>query len=332
MMGKVEGGLPTQAETLAKLFTQDGDPVMTVSSQSGRFVRLLDILWTLWNKRRQIDIQILQVFGFRSFVMEDLASLMGKLLRMPVVMVLRGGLLPDFARKHPHWVKRVLDRATILVSPSTFLARELAWLGYSIQIIPNVLDLSVYPFRHRKQVRPSLFWLRTFYWTYRPEMAVHVLNLLYKDFPDARLTLAGSDKGLRLETERLVRNLNLTDRVAFPGFLNMEAKIHFAQDHDIYLNTNIKDNMPVSLLEAAAMGLPIVATNGGGIPDLITNEVNGLLVPNDDVQAMVEAVKRLVNNPELASQLSINGRRLAESCSWEQVRPLWERLLAEITL
>jgi len=100
---------------------------------------------------------------------------------------------------------------------------------------------------------------------------------------------------------------------------------------DIFINTNRIDNMPVAVVEACAMGLPVVATAVGGVPDLLKDGETGLLVPDDDDKMMAEAIKRLLDDAELAGRLSANGRLLAERSSWEQVRPRWEELFADLT-
>jgi starch synthase len=68
----------------------------------------------------------------------------------------------------------------------------------------------------------------------------------------------------------------------------------------------------------------------GGIPDLLTDGQTGLLVPDDDDVAMVHAIERLLHEPGLAGRLSLNGRSLAASSSWDQVRPRWERLFLDV--
>ena len=78
------------------------------------------------------------------------------------------------------------------------------------------------------------------------------------------------------------------------------------------------------------MGLPVVATNVGGMSDLLKDGETALLVPDDDDEAMASVVIRLLRDSELAGQLSANGRQLVESFSWEQVRPQWEKLFREI--
>lgn len=146
----------------------------------------------------------------------------------------------------------------------------------------------------------------------------------------ATLVMAGQNKGMEAEVRQLAKELALDGAVRFAGFLNMEDKIREGNDADIFINTNNIDNMPVSVIEACAMGLPVVATNVGGIPDLLTDEETGLLVPHDDVEAMVKAICRLLKEPGLAGRLSANGRRLAERVSWDQVYPQWERILADV--
>jgi glycosyltransferase involved in cell wall biosynthesis len=118
--------------------------------------------------------------------------------------------------------------------------------------------------------------------------------------------------------------------VRFPGYLNMATKVREGNAAAIFLNTNHVDNMPVSVIEACAMGLPVVATNVGGIPDLLTDGETGLLVPDDDDQAMSGTVLRLLRDPELAGRLSANGRKLAERSSWKRVRLQWEQLFANV--
>ena len=89
---------------------------------------------------------------------------------------------------------------------------------------------------------------------------------------------------------------------------------------DIFINTNRIDNMPVAVLEAGATGLPVVATAVGGVPDLLVDGRDAVLVSDDDDAAMADAILRLLRDPELAGRLSRNGRLLASRSAWESVR------------
>jgi glycosyltransferase involved in cell wall biosynthesis len=331
MVGHNPGYVTTQGMILAEHFaSRTGYKVLITSRVTNRYLRLLDKVATLVRQRRSIDIQCLEMYGGPSFVVEDIATWVGKRLGQRIVMVLHGGALPEFIARYPRWSKRVFARADRLVAPSKFLARAVEPYGFQASVIPNIVDVSTYPFRHRCELSPRLFWMRSFHPIWNPEMAVRVLAGLLEQVPSATLVMAGQDKGMQEQIKRLAQRLGIDAHIRFPGFLDMEAKLREGSAADIFINTNHIDNMPVAVIEACAMGLPVVSTAVGGIPDLLTDGETGLLVPDDDVRTMVQAVVRLLNDPELAGRLSTNGRKLAEESSWERVRPQWEELFTGV--
>ena len=114
------------------------------------------------------------------------------------------------------------------------------------------------------------------------------------------------------------------------GFLDHDGKVLRGRAADIFLNTDRIDDVPVSIVEACAMGLPVIATDVGGISDLLSQRETGLLVGDDDDRAMADAVLELLRSPTLAAHLSRTGRNLAERLSWETTRQQWEDLFAEV--
>ena len=167
--------------------------------------------------------------------------------------------------------------------------------------------------------------MRAFHPFWNPEMAIRVFARIRGKLPHAKLVMAGQDKGLQASIERLAADLSLDGSVRFPGFLNMEGKIREAAEADIFLNTNRVDNMPVAVVEACAMGLPVISTSVGGVPDLLTDGETGLLVGDNDVDEMERAILRLLRDSELAGRISAAGHQLAQRSAWERVRPEWER-------
>jgi L-malate glycosyltransferase len=97
----------------------------------------------------------------------------------------------------------------------------------------------------------------------------------------------------------------------------------FLDDADILLNPTNVDNLPMSLIEAFASGLPVVSTRIGGIPDLVGEET-ALLVEAGNYREMAEKILCLLANPDLAKTLIASGRRLSENFGWERIR---EKLL-----
>jgi len=329
MIGRNPGRVTTQGEILSDHFRNIGYQVICVSEHPNRYVRLFDIAWTIIRRRKEIDILLIHIFGGPSFVVEDLASFLGRLFGLRTIMLLQGGALPDFFARWPNWTRRVLKRAHYFTAPSTYLTKAIVPYGFQGHVYPNVIDLANYPYRLREKPEPKLFWMRTFHDIWNPLMAIRVLAKLRQHVPNATLVIAGQDKGLEEETKRLAQELGVSDAVTFPGFLTLQRKIEFGTQADIYINTNRIDNMPVAVVEACAFGLPVVSTDIGGLPNLLTEGETGLFVKVDDDDAMVAAILRLLNDDELAGKLSANGRKLAEQSSWEQVRTLWESLFDE---
>lgn len=332
MLGCHVGKVPNPSEELARRLVERGHKCLLTSSQLNRYLRLLDILFTIFRNFRKFPIMSLQVFGGPSFVIEDASSWLGKRLGMRIVMVLHGGALGEFIKRHPNWSRRVFTRAERIVTPSVFLADVIRQWGYCGTIIPNAIDINDSTNQVKHQCVPSMFWMRTFHEVYNPLMAIQVLSLLLPTYPNAILTMAGQEKGMLDELKEQVKEMGLLGCVHFIGYVDSIRKQQVFSQHDIFLNTNRIDNMPVSLLEASASGMVIISTSVGGIPFLIKHGENGLLVPNEDARRMADEVTKILENPSLAERLSRNARELAESHDWAKIIPRWESLFSDLTI
>lgn len=319
----------SQNETLANLFERDGFVVRRSSAVKRPSLRTLHHGWSLltWQK---VDVVIVAVFSGPSFFIAEYAVALSKLFpRRKVVLFLHGGKLGEWEQKHPRRVRWTFRQADRIYAPSGFLAQQFRDRGYDVGIIPNVLALDRYTYTPRTAARPRLLWMRTFQDVYDPKTAVRVLARVAERFPDAQMTMGGVDHGALEETKRLAAELGVSERIEFPGYLDGAAKTQAFADHDVFLNTNLADNMPVSLIEAAASGLVPVATAVGGIPALVDDGVNALLAPAGDVEALTAAVCGLIEDPEEVRRLSLGARALAERSGWPSVRTGWIEALDE---
>ncbi len=322
MLGGNPGWVISQHEILCERFEAEGFVVRSTSPRPGRMSRVLDTMWTAGHWRGKVDCVLIAVFSGPGFAIADVTSRLVAAEGIPQIQVLHGGNLPEFTRRHPRWTRRVLSRADVVVAPSGYLAAEVESPG-QIEVVPNVFDLA--DISHRTPVAGSarVLWMRTFHPIYDPLTALDAFVEVARLLPDATLTMAGQDKGLERECRDRARQLGIADVVRFPGFLNPETKLQALRDHDIFLNTNLVDNTPVSVLEAMAAGLPVVAASAGGIPHIIDDGLTGLLCPPGDAGAMATAIVRLAADPALAAQISSGGRGVAERSEWSSVRALW---------
>lgn len=331
-LGRHPGWVVSQSEIVADLLRREGYPVRTTSSVRQPMLRFADMAMFLTVWRRRADLALISTFSGRAFYYADWIGRLCKALGLRHGLVLHGGGLPDMAADRGAWMRRVFGRADVLVAPSPFLARTAEALGFDARVIPNVLDIDDYAFRLRRtSCQPiRLLWVRTFHPIYHPQMAILTLAALRERGFDAELTMAGQDRGLEMECRRLASARGLEERVRFAGFLDLKAKQREFQSHDIYLHTNRVDNTPVTLIEAGAFGLPVVATDVGGVRDLLGDR--GLLVPSERPDLAADAVSRLAGHGDEMERCSRAGRELAESCAWPRVFEAWRRLFADLHL
>ncbi len=309
-----------------------GWQILKTSNKKNKVFRLFDMLFTILSRRKVYQIAEVDIFSGLAFVWAELSVSLLNFLGKPVILTLHGGNLPIFSQNHPDRVQRLLRRAEIVVSPSDYLKTILGKIRPDIVVIPNFVEISSYPYNHRRLPTATLVWMRAFHKIYNPWLAPEVVSLLLNDFPDIKLTMVGPDKGDGSfeKTVSAINRLGVKDRIEFPGLVPKNEVPHWLNKGDIFLNTTNVDNAPVSVIEAMACGLCIVSTNVGGIPFLLEDGVDALLVPPEDPEAMANAVKRILTDPQLAASLSANARKKAEAFSWEKVLPMWEALFYEI--
>jgi glycosyltransferase involved in cell wall biosynthesis len=281
---------------------------------------------------RSSDVAVIEVYSGPAFLWAEITAGILRFLKRPVVLVLHGGNLPSFSKNNQKRVSRLLTNADAVVSPSHFLQLAMSEFRKDIKVIPNAIDLIDAAADEEVRVRADIAWLRAFHAIYNPALAVKVLKMVLDKFPEATMTMYGPDKGdgSLQDTKRIAEELGILDRIVFAGQIpkiDVQKKL---SDHSIFINTTNVDNTPVSVIEAMAARLAIVSTDVGGIPDLLENEKTTLLVPPNDVDAMAEAVVRILTEDGLAERLSTNARRQAEKYSWDIVIPQWEQLFEQV--
>lgn len=305
--------------------------VICASSARNRMLRLADMVSTCILRRSEFQAANVAVFSGNAFLWAEITTLLLSWLRKPVVLTLHGGSLPEFASRNPRRFQRVLKHAAAVTAPSEYLKDQLKPYYQGIQIIPNGLDISAYPFRSREKATPRLIWLRAFHEMYNPMLVVPIIANIQQDFPDVRISVIGPVKDhSREKTIQAAKALSVTDRMTIIPGVPKTSVPTYLNSADIFLNTTSVDNQPVSVLEAMACGLCVVSTNVGGLPYLIRSGVEGILCPPDDDQAMADAVRRILRDPQLASHLSSNARVRAETHDWHTVLEKWEKLFASI--
>jgi glycosyltransferase involved in cell wall biosynthesis len=319
-------------EVIATHLTKYGWSVLLTSKKVNKLIRLFDMLWTILQKRNKYQIAIVDVFSGLASIWAYASCWLLNKLHKPYVLTLRGGDLPDFSQKHIRMIEKLFSNAGGVTSPSSYLADRFSGFHNDIRVIPNGIDISSYPYKLRESPDEKLVWLRAFHNIYNPALAPQVVSLLKKEGFDIHLTMIGPDKGdgsLKATLDK-VEQLDLNNSIRIvKGVPKTQVPLELAKG-DIFINTTNYDNTPVSVIEAMACGLCVVSTNVGGIPWLIEEGVDGLLVPPDDPESMAQAIIRLFSEPGLAGKLSKNALKKTRSFDWSVIIPLWDEVLSSL--
>jgi glycosyltransferase involved in cell wall biosynthesis len=328
------GGMANQTRQLAILLKDEGCLVEVVRSNGAlppllermRIVRalfrLIPYAVRLWRAMRRADLaHVMANSGWAWHLFAAPAIWIGALRGVPVVVNYRGGSAEAFLERQIALVRPTLARAALLIVPSGYLHRIFSAHGISAMIVPNVVDLGTFAPGAAARSDPHLLVTRNLERIYDIETAIRAFARIVMDFPDARLTVAGAGPE-REALERLARELGVDARLRFTGRLDNAELPSLYREATILLNPSRVDNMPNSLLEAMASGVPIVSTSVGGIPFLVEDGRTALLVPPGQPLAMAEAVLRLLREPELADRLRSEARREVSRYAWPRVRPV----------
>ena len=332
------GGMANQCEQLVRLLRDEGLKVELVRTNTpyrpawvGKVplmragFRLLPYLLHLWQAAGRARVMhLLANSGWAWHLFAAPAMLVARLRTTPVIVNYHGGNAGSFFACAPRHVLRLLGGASLRVTPSEFLRRVFSAYGLTAVVIPNIIDLSRFAPNAPRSFgdAPQLVVTRNLEPIYDIPTAIRAFAAILPAFPGAHLTVAGSGPDLsRLRV--LVSELGLNAQVAFSGRIDNAAIPALYAQADCLLNASTVDNMPISILEAFASGVPVVSTSAGGIPDLVEHGVSGLLVPIGDHQAMARELLRVLQDASLAASLRQAGLRQAQKYAWPEVRGQW---------
>ena len=334
---RILGGQAVQADRLLRLWCDDPDvdawlvPVNPLPPRGLRFAVNIKYLRTIVTELTYIPLlvrelaraDVVHVFSasYSSFLLAPLpAALVARMLGRRVVLNYHSGEAPDHLARS-RVARAVLAGVDLNVVPSRFLAGVFRRFGLEAAVVPNTIDLEQFPFRERDPLRPRILSTRNLGYPYNVACTLRAFQLIQRRHADASLTLVGGgadEPALRaLAAELGLRN------VQFRGRLAPDAIAAAYADHDIYLQSPDIDNMPLSVLEAFASGLPVVSTGVGGVPVMLTHGQHGLLAPPDDHHALAGHVFHLLDDPAMSRRLARAAYATCDACTWSRVRNQW---------
>ncbi len=317
----------TTIDTLGKNLIGLGYNLVFASNYKSIFFRFIHMLLVVLKNRKTTNYVLIDTYSTLNFYYAYAVSQLCRFLSLEYIPILHGGNLPERLKKSPKFSKKIFINAYKNISPSKYIEKSFNEFGYSnIEVIPNSIEIKKYPLKERTLETVKLLWVRSFSEIYNPNLAIDVLFELLRRGVKASLCMVGPEKDGSLDkAKEYAKSLNI--EVKFTGKLEKEEWIALSENFNVFINTTNFDNMPVSVIEAMALGLPVISTNVGGMPFLINNEVDGVLVAPNNVEDFIKAILEIKCKPEKTIDMAASARKKVEQFDWNIVKKQWIKLL-----
>jgi len=242
------------------------------------------------------------------------------------------------------FINKVLGHADVIIATTKSYVNESPFLrGYKdkIVVIPNGINIEEVTTTYtQEECRNKLGLPRDtqiilFFGSLVPYKGPDVLlksfKKVKKGFPKVKLIFAGRGQMLD-ELRKLSKELGLENHVTFVGFVDDDLKPLYYKASDIFClpSTTMAESFGIVNLEAMAAGIPIIASNLGGMPDIVQEGINGLLAKPGDFQSLADALTCLLKNEDMRKKMGNNGRKLVTDYSWDKIAKETEQLYIRI--
>jgi glycosyltransferase involved in cell wall biosynthesis len=276
------------------------------------------IQFIIVNMREKPGLIHVQVTSGLAFWKSTLFILLGNLFGVGTVAHLHGGMFDKYYASCKPWVKnfirRVFRAADVVIALSEkwrqFLLDEVG-SDIRVEIASNPVDcLFAEALKEGHSAAGNRKKIVLFLGSLGKRKGVFDILMaapaIFENHPDAHFVFAGAEesRGEKLRIDELCRDKSLGEKVEFIGVVTGKEKVELFQSAMIYVLPSYGENLPFSLLEAMALGLPVVTTPVGAIPEIVKDGENGFLVEPGDINALASCVDRLLRDELLRRAMS----------------------------
>lgn len=230
-------------------------------------------------------------------------------------------------------LNKVLDYADIIIATTKAYANESEFLREytdKITLIPNGINIEDFNISYSKEEcrnklglsadKNIILFLGSLVPYKGPDILLKAFSAVKKEIPDVELVFAGRGE-MHEELVKLSKKLNIEENVKFSGFVDEDLKPVYYRAADIFClpSTNMGESFGIVNLEAMACGIPIISSKLGGIPDIVKDMENGILVKPGDSKSLADAMIFLLENEDIRKKMGTDGRKKVEEYSWEKI-------------
>lgn len=311
------GGISGQVKLLYEHLRKEGIYAEIFSTKASPLRRLM-MFRALKLKAKDFDVIHVHCCSYIGFFPLVLASNVAKSLGKRLVMTYHGGGAEEFFRRYSMLAKHYLRKPDVNIVLSGFLEKVFSQYDIPCIVIPNILAVTGEVRKERIDIRPRFISVRSLQPNYNIGCIIKAFGIVKRHIPEATLDILG-DGECRQDLEKIVSNLGISD-VNFIGQVPNGEIDKYLDTNDIFISMPLIDNQPMSVLEAWRNGLLVISSNVGGMPYMVEDGVNGLLVENDNQEALAEKMIDAVAHKADSILMIRQGRESLKKYNWKHIK------------
>ena len=298
---------------------------LRVIREGGRYLFNFHVPWRYQSQFRNegYDVVVDDInkipFYTPTFVDKPLAGIVHHLFGKAIFLQ-----APFIPASYVYWAEKVaakVYRNTPMAVVSESTRQELIGFGFSaanIVIVPNAVNDMIYtPSDHMPSGAPLIGHLGRLRKYKSVDHLLRAFEIVVKEFPDARLRIIG-DGDFRPELERLAGELGIANRVEFTGYLSQAEKVRQLHQMSVAVNCSAKEGWGLTVIEANACGVPVVASDVPGLRDSVVDEKTGLLYEFGNIEQLAQKISLILRDENLRSRIRVDAIEWGRSFNWEE--------------
>jgi glycosyltransferase involved in cell wall biosynthesis len=237
------------------------------------------------------------------FFRNSMFVIIGKIFKKKIILHIHGGMFRQFYLKYPKYITKIIKKCDYIITPSNYLANIVKMLHNDVIVLPNMIDQ---PLFEKKKANDNNKLHIIFLGTLNDNKGIFdILSVFGEeiDYLKDKVELYIGGRGDVYRLENMINQLELSNFVVYHGWLNKIEKHKLLSQADILIQPSLAEAFGISILEGMSYGLPIIATNVGGIPELVQNNINGFLIEPGSKQQIFDVVKYFVENPQVLKKM-----------------------------
>ncbi|MCI0473569.1 MAG: glycosyltransferase family 4 protein [Ignavibacteria bacterium] len=316
---KSQGGITTQVLELAESLKGAGIITELISTH-GPVIERIKNVFKAYKAAGNCDLILSAGCSYLGFFPIMVSSLIGKIRRKKIIYNFHDGQVEDFLKKYYGIVKLFIGNEVIIVA-TDFLKKSFSNYGFKcIKIFNHFNNIESSSKAVTASDKIKVIWARSFEKLYDPDSAI-IAALHYQNNPDVIFHFYGAGKYLNYYKEKY-RNHNLK----FFGFVKREDLLEKYKEYNIFLNTTLYDNFPMSIVEAGQNNLIVISSKAGGIPTIYADNEIIFYEPGNTDDLLIK-LDNVISNPENYKSYADRLSKRVTEFNWENVKTEWMRLI-----